>query len=126
MLSFFPIKTIKLAKKLFFYLPATQYEWDIAKGRFNWVYTPKRYIYARIQFFNIFCLTIQSFLVISLYLNSELEKRYSTTLLIQHSLLALECLPVLAIELLAVLNFEQFEYMNELVKVRQRLFQGIV
>lgn len=126
MLSFLQIKAIKLTKRLFFYLPANLYEWDIAKGRFNWVYTSKRSVYARIQFFNIICLSIQSFFSIWLYLNNKIETNYSTILLIQHSLIAAESIPVIAIEILAVLNYQQFEYINALVKFRHQLFQGLV
>lgn len=124
MLSRLQIKTIQLTKKLFFYLPASLYDWNTASGRFNWIATPKRCLYARIQFLNMICLTIQSVFAIWLHLNDKLEKKYSTVLLIQHSLLVTECLPVLAIKILVVLNNEQLEYVNKLVKFRHQLFQG--
>lgn len=126
MLSRLQIKTIQLAKKLFFYLPASLYDWNTANGKFNWKTTPKRGLYARIQFLNMICLTIQSVFAIWLHLNHKLEKNYSTVLLIQHSLLVTECLPVLAIEILVVFNYEQLEYVNKLVKFRHQLFQGSV
>lgn len=123
MLSYLQYKTILLSKKLFFYLPDIPCEWDLAKGRFNLIYSRKRWVYPVIQYLNILCLIVQALFVMWLHLSTGLE-RYSIPLLITHSILVIECSLVLAIVLLGVLNYEKFEYINALVQFRHHLFQG--
>lgn len=123
MLSNLQIKNILLSKKLFFYLPDLPCDWDLAKGRFDWINTGKRWVYPVIRYFNILCLAVQALFVMWLHASNGLE-RYSIPLLVTHSILVIECFLVLAIVLLVALNYEKFEYMNALVQFRHHLFQG--
>lgn len=124
MLSRLQTQAILLTKKAYFYLPSLPVEWEISKGRFVWVNTPKRWIYTILQCINAFFLAVQASFAIYLFVSSGGLPRYHVSLLIEHVLISLESYTALGLCILVILNREKVEIMNALIKTRHRFYQG--